>query len=315
MTMTTKITIISGFLGAGKTTIIKKMLVEKSFGTHPVLVENDYGAIGIDADILSETGIIIKELTAGCICCSSSGSFVQAIDQILTQYHPEHLLIEPSGVGKLSEIQELLRMAEIEPSIEIGGSITVVDAKKFRKYEAQVFEYLGDQISHADIVVLNKVEGICGEELLYICDRIHEINPHGKIAFFSLNESCAHIVDDLLNIAHSRTSYPRVDCNQLHCTHEHGHHHGETAFEHWSQEVTSNISAEGISDIFNYFDNAGDYGTIYRAKGIIKSDNKALLVDYVPLKGNIVEIDADDNGKIMIIGQNLNKGKLEELFY
>lgn len=166
-----KISIISGFLGSGKTTFIKKLLEEKYFGSAPVLIENDYGYLGIDSLVMENSGVQVREMNSGCICCSLIGNFVLALEELIRQQNPEHIIIEPSGVGKLSEILEALD--DLEVPFEKHLILTIVDAKRFYYNNQYVSEYFWDQITNADAVILSKTRRMSGKELSALCSAIH----------------------------------------------------------------------------------------------------------------------------------------------
>jgi G3E family GTPase len=305
--MAVRVTVISGFLGSGKTTFIKKLLESDVFLNKPILLENDYGEVNIDAFLLEKTGITINTVNAGCICCSASGNFIDAILSIVKEYPDSDLIIEPSGIGKLSDILELLHSSQIpEKSIKFQGSITLVDVTKFRTYESLVPDYLWDQINHAQIILLNKHENIDYEELIYICDKIYEINPDRKLKIHTMNENPSIIYRYLENCDFT-------DHMHSHCYHEHGSHKDDI-FEYWNGEIPHELSSSEIVEIFDRLDNYPEYGTIYRVKGVASSNQTSFLFDYVPSYGNIIEISPVESGKVTVIGIQLNKIELSNLF-
>ncbi|MBO4288914.1 MAG: hypothetical protein J5865_02285, partial [Lachnospiraceae bacterium] len=155
----TKVNVISGFLGAGKTTFIKELLEKVFKGKQIVLIENEFGEIGIDSGFLREAGIQITEMNSGCICCSLVGDFTVALGQVVEQFHPERILIEPSGVGKLSDVEKAVSSVSAK-GIELDTGITVVDAKKAKKYRKNFGEFFEDQVKYADTIVLSRTSDI-----------------------------------------------------------------------------------------------------------------------------------------------------------
>ena len=155
----TKITIFSGFLGAGKTTLIKKLIKEGYNGEKLVLIENEFGQIGIDGGFLKDAGIEITEMNSGCICCSLVGDFGKALVQVLEEYKPDRIIIEPSGVGKLSDVIAAVRKIDSH-DVELDGFTTVVDAKKCRMYQKNFGEFFNNQIEHASCVILSHTAGL-----------------------------------------------------------------------------------------------------------------------------------------------------------
>ena len=160
----TKIDIFSGFLGAGKTTLIKKLLKEVYAGQKIVLIENEFGEIGIDGGFLQEAGIQITEMNSGCICCSLVGDFGEALKKVMEEYHPDRILIEPSGVGKLSDVAQAVEKAETE-DMEIGCMVAVADATKCKIYMKNFGEFFNNQVEHASSIILSHTKGMDEEKL------------------------------------------------------------------------------------------------------------------------------------------------------
>ena len=166
----TKIDIISGFLGAGKTTFIKKMLEEVFSGEKVVLVENEYGEVGIDGGFLKDAGIEIKELNSGCICCSLVGDFNRSLNEVIETYHPDRILIEPSGVGKLSDVMSSVKDMEKDHDVKLNALVTVVNAMKASKQMKAFGEFFNNQIANATTIVLSRTQN-AKEEKLELCEK------------------------------------------------------------------------------------------------------------------------------------------------
>ncbi|MCR5278443.1 MAG: GTP-binding protein, partial [Lachnospiraceae bacterium] len=177
----TKIDIVSGFLGAGKTTLIKKLLSEALKGTKVVLIENEFGEIGVDGGFLKEAGIEIKEMNSGCICCSLVGDFKTSLIEVIEKYSPERILIEPSGVGKLSDVQKAVINASEQAGVEPGSSVAVVDATKCKIYMKNFGEFFINQIEYAGTIVLSRTQQMDEEKLQKVVEMIREHNPKAKI--------------------------------------------------------------------------------------------------------------------------------------
>ena len=171
----TKIDIVSGFLGAGKTTLIKKLIREAYAGEQLVLIENEFGEIGIDGGFLQDAGIQITEMNAGCICCSLVGDFTKALTQVLEQFHPDRILIEPSGVGKLSDV--IRAVQGIGQALSLNSATTVVDAMKCRMYMKNFGEFFDDQVSHAGCIVLSRTANMSLEKLEACTALLRQHNP------------------------------------------------------------------------------------------------------------------------------------------
>ena len=174
-----KVDIFSGFLGAGKTTLIRK-LIKEAYNEKLVLIENEFGEIGIDGGFLKDTGVQINEMNSGCICCTLVGDFKTALRQVIDQYQPERILIEPSGVGKLSDVIIAVQDAGID-DVELNGFTTVVDAKLCKMYMANFGEFYENQVEHASSVILSHTKGLSEAKIKECVDIIREHNDHASI--------------------------------------------------------------------------------------------------------------------------------------
>ena len=218
----TKVDIFSGFLGAGKTTLIKKLIAEAYRGQKLVLIENEFGDIGIDGGFMAEAGIQVNELNSGCICCSLVGDFKEALEKVLETYHPDRILIEPSGVGKLSDI--LAAVARVE-GLEVNSATTVADANKCRMYAKNFGEFYDDQIKHAGAIVLSRTGGIDGEKLNAAVALLRERNGEAVIITTPWDAlEGAQILEAI-----ERTDTLEKELKELsehhHDEYEHHHHH------------------------------------------------------------------------------------------
>ena len=176
----TKIDIISGFLGAGKTTLIKKLIAEAFQSEKLVLIENEFGEIGIDGGFLKDAGIQITEMNSGCICCSLVGDFGAALKEVLTQFHPDRILIEPSGVGKLSDVIRAVQGVQAEVPVELNSLVTVVDATKCKLYMKNFGEFFNNQVESANTIILSRTQKAAQEKLELAVSMLREHN--GKAA-------------------------------------------------------------------------------------------------------------------------------------
>ena len=176
----TKIDIVSGFLGAGKTTLIKKLIAEGYTGEKLVLIENEFGEIGIDGGFLKDAGVTVNEMNSGCICCSLTGDFREALRMVIAQYAPDRVIIEPSGVGKLSEIVAAVQTAELE-GVELGGLTTVVDAGRAKMYMKNFGEFFDNQVQSANCIVLSRTGGMSQEKIAQAEALLREKNPDAVI--------------------------------------------------------------------------------------------------------------------------------------
>ena len=229
----TKITIFSGFLGAGKTTLIKKLIADGFNGEQLVLIENEFGEIGIDGGFLQDAGVVINEMNSGCICCSLVGDFGQALKQVLDQYHPDRILIEPSGVGKLSDVIRAVQDLGME-DVVLDGFTTVVDAKKCRIYQKNFGEFFNNQITYASCVILSHTAGLSQEKLDDAVARIRALNDKATVVTTEWDElSGAAIVeamtrkntldDELAELLAEAQKQSEKDEDE----HHHHHHHDD----------------------------------------------------------------------------------------
>ncbi|MBR3861959.1 MAG: GTP-binding protein [Oscillospiraceae bacterium] len=218
--MTTKVDIFSGFLGAGKTTLIKKLIAEAYQGQQLVLIENEFGEIGIDGGFMAEAGIRVNELNSGCICCSLVGDFAQALQQVVEQYHPDRILIEPSGVGKLSDI---LRAVQGVEGMEVNSATVVCDAAKCRMYIKNFGEFYDDQVRHAGTIVLSRTGGLGEDKLQTAIALLRERNPGAVIITTPWSQLSGQQLLDA--IEHSDTLEQALKALEQQQKHHHHHHH------------------------------------------------------------------------------------------
>ncbi|MBP3891436.1 MAG: GTP-binding protein [Solobacterium sp.] len=215
----TKVNVISGFLGAGKTTLIQKLLKDVFAGKQVVLVENEFGAIGIDGGFLQETGIEIAEINAGCICCTLKGDFEGALKTLNETYHPDHIIIEPSGVGKLSDILRAIQSVE---GLELDSYSTVVDGARCKIYHKNFKEFFDDQIATANCVILSKTQELSEEKLQEDLDIIRELNPNARIITTPWDELSGQAIFDAM--VGATDGFPELEDDHDH-EHEHEHEH------------------------------------------------------------------------------------------
>ena len=226
----TKIDVVSGFLGAGKTTLIQKLIKDVFAGKNVVLVENEFGEIGIDGGFLQEAGIEVTEINSGCICCTLQGDFQEALKMVVEQYHPDHIVIEPSGVGKLSDILKIIKSVD---GLELNSYSTVVDAKRCQIYHKNFKEFFDDQISTAACVILSRTQMVDENVLQADVDIIRELNPEARIITTPWDELTGTAMMEAME--GSSSGFPE-DLGELEDEdedeHEHHHHDDEEEHEH-----------------------------------------------------------------------------------
>ena len=349
----TVIDIFSGFLGAGKTTLIKKLIAEAFRGQKLVLIENEFGEIGIDGAFLREAGgqadLEITEMNSGCICCSLVGDFASALDLALDRFHPDRVLIEPSGVGKLSDVAAAvagLKRDDVKP----GACITVADALRCKMYARNFGEFYTDQIASADLVVLSRTQGLSGEKLDAAIAVLRGIKPEVSLVttpwdllsgeqIYAAADDRGHWAEALLEEEHHHHHDDDDDDDDEHeehghhheHEHEHEHHHhdhdhahhhhhegehdADEVFQSWGRETPRRYSAEELESILDALEDEERFGPVLRAKGIVPDPEGGWLeFDYVPGEKQLRKGSPEVTGRICVIGAGLKEAALGELF-
>ena len=222
----TKIDIVSGFLGAGKTTLIKKLLKEVLAGTKVVLIENEFGEIGVDGGFLKDAGIEIKEMNSGCICCSLVGDFGTSLKEVLTTYEPERILIEPSGVGKLSDVMKAVQGVKTEVEVQLNSAVAVVDASKCKMYIKNFGEFFINQIEHAGTIILSRTDKMSEEKVKKCVEMIREHNAKASIITTPWDQLEGKDILDAIEGAKDLEAELMREVMEEH-DHHHHHEHGE----------------------------------------------------------------------------------------
>ena len=348
----TKIDIISGFLGAGKTTFIKKMIDEVFAGEQIVLIENEFGEVGIDGGFLKDAGIQITEMNSGCICCSLVGDFGRNLHEVIDKYHPDRILIEPSGVGKLSDVMKSVIDIEKEEDVKLNGLITVVNALKASKQMKAFGEFFNNQIEYATTVVLSRTQNATPEQLEFCVKQIQELNPKAAVITTPWDsikgEQILKVVEgqDSLEMKvlaeeqhrrdeeeHEHEHHHDHDHEEHGHHHEHGegctcgchghdhdhehhhHHHADEVFTSWGKETPHKYTREKVEDILKTLCETDDYGTILRAKGMVEDVNGSwIYFDMVPGEYELRDGEPDYTGRLCVIGTDIDEHRLEELF-
>lgn len=233
----TKIDIISGFLGAGKTTFIKKMIDEAFKGEQIVLIENEFGEVGIDGGFLKDAGIQITEMNSGCICCSLVGDFGKNLNEVITKYHPDRILIEPSGVGKLSDVMKSVIDIEKEQDVKLNALVTVVNALKASKQMKAFGEFFNNQIEYATTVILSRSQNATPEQLEFCVKKIQTLNPNAAIITTDWaaigGEQILKVMEGQDNLEMKVLAEARHAQDEEEHEHEHHHHdHDHEEHEH-----------------------------------------------------------------------------------
>lgn len=326
----TKIDIVSGFLGAGKTTLIKKLLKEALADTKTVLIENEFGEIGIDGGFLKEAGIEIKEMNSGCICCSLVGDFGTSLREVMKTYSPDRILIEPSGVGKLSDVMKAVQNVIDERDVVLNSAVAVVDASKCRMYIKNFGEFFVNQIAHAGTIILSRTGNISEDRLNTCISLIREHNAKATIITTPWDELDGRDILDTIEGAKDLEAELMAEImarhdgeEHEHHHHDHGgeehehhhHHHADEIFTSWGMESPAAYNKEEIEAILEALSREETYGIVLRAKGMVPSENgRWLYFDYVPGESSVRDGKPDVTGKFCVIGSKLNEEALKALF-
>ena len=325
-----KIDIISGFLGAGKTTLIKKLLKEALAGEKVVLLENEFGDVGIDGGFMKEAGINVTEMNSGCICCSLVGDFSKSLQKIIADFNPERILIEPSGVGKLSDVVKAVQDID---GLTVNCCTTVADASKCKMYSKNFGEFYNNQLESATAIVLSRTGDIQPEKLDKAMEIIREKNPAAPVVTTDWN-----VLDgkDILAVMEGAPrelldsnvcpvcghEHAHEHCNHehhhehghCHHAHEHGHHHADDVFMSIGIETARALDKEKIQAQLEALED-NSCGTILRAKGILQHiDGNWFEFDYVPGEFTLRSGNPDYTGRIVFIGTDLNEKDIRERF-
>ncbi|MDU1307941.1 MAG: GTP-binding protein [Clostridium perfringens] len=306
-----KVDIISGFLGAGKTTLIKKLLDTLVKDEKVAIVENEYGEVGIDGYLLKDRRIEVKEINSGCICCTIKGDFKQNILDIISNYRPDRIIIEPSGVANFSQVLESIKEAHIE-GLRINMKITMVDAQNVHMYMKNFGDFYRSQLVNANTIILTRVEKLSDNEITHVCNEIKTINNKANIITTELSKlsperiiqvsekKVENLIENINIKKPKRIGLRRVSAPEF--------------FENWGVETPKTFEYSELVKILNEFQN-NKHGEVLRAKGIIKSkDDKWFKFDFVPNDISIVNYKSDYTGRVCVIGRNLNKDSIDKLF-
>ncbi len=336
----TEITIISGFLGAGKTTLIKKLLKEAFQGEKIVLIENEFGEIGIDGGFLKDAGIQVNEMNSGCICCSLVGDFGTALKEVLDTYGPDRILIEPSGVGKLSDVVKAVENVAGSTDVHIDSSIVVVDGKKCKMYMKNFGEFFNNQVEHAGTIVISRTQSMTDEKLEECAALLRDHNGHAAMittpwdeldgkqilaamhhAELEMEEHDRHRHDGECEHGHHHHEHDENCTCGCHDHHHHhhdheGHHHADEVFTSWGVETAHKYTAEELQQILEELSGSEKYGIILRAKGIVPdTDGNWMQFDFVPEEYEVRNGSPDYTGRLCVIGSKLDEDALKELFH
>ena len=341
----TKIDIFSGFLGAGKTTLIRKLIQEAYKGEKLVLIENEFGDIAIDGGFLQDAGIEITEMNSGCICCTLVGDFTKALKKVIADYAPDRILIEPSGVGKLSDVAAAVERVE---DAKIGSKVTVVDAGKAKMYARNFGEFFNDQVASADLIVMSRTDTAGEKKILEATELLKGMNPDaglittpwaeldGAQILAAMQENGLRAEMEELKHEHEHEHEhhhhhhhedgeecddPECECHHHHDDddehghHHHHHHHADEIFGSWGMETPKKFSEAELREKLSKLQDEEKYGAVLRAKGIVSaSDGDWIYFDYVPGETDIRRGAPAVTGRFCVIGAKIKEDALKELF-
>ncbi|MEG0805525.1 MAG: GTP-binding protein [Lachnospiraceae bacterium] len=346
----TKIDIVSGFLGAGKTTLIKKMIDEVFQGEKIVLIENEFGEVGIDGGFLKDAGIEISEMNSGCICCSLVGDFGKNLKEVLTKFHPDRILVEPSGVGKLSDVMKSVLEVSQEAEVTLNALVTVVNAKKALKQMKAFGEFFNNQVENASTIVLSRTQDLEEQKLEECVLALQEKNPNASIITTPWENITGTAILAAIEKEHSLIDSIKMEvgesahgcCGHHHDheeEHEHGccghhdheeehehsccghhdhdhHHHADEVFVSWGIETPHKFEKSVIEKALDTLCNSEKYeSTILRAKGMVPCvDGSWIYFDLVPGDYELRTGEADYTGRLVVIGTNVCEDTMKELF-
>lgn len=325
-----KVDVISGFLGAGKTTLIKKLFSARMGKERIALIENEFGEIGIDGSFLKESGVKIKEINSGCICCSLVGNFEKSLKEMIDVYKPDRIIIEPSGVGKLSDIVAAITNTGLD--LKINVLCTVVDGGKCKMYLKNFGEFYIDQVSEANVIVVSKSDKLSEEKTAAAVELLKQYNDKATFITTPLElldgetllknlEGNASLMDELIeelnrkHAEHHRHHHHGEECDDPECECHHHGHHADEVFASWGTETPVSYTKAELNGILQALCGSS-YGMILRAKGIVKGADFDgwYHFDLVAGEYEIREGAADVTGKLCVIGSGIDKEAIEKLF-
>lgn len=313
--MKVQIDIFSGFLGAGKTMLIKKLLNEKAYEKDTVIIENEFGEVSIDGEVLKESSIEIKEINSGCICCQVSGDFGNAVLEVINKYDPSNIIIEPSGVAKLSEILNILNEKEIKNKTEIRNIITLIDIRNYDRYISNFKEFYENQIRNADKIILSRSQLVDDKIIDKTINSLQKLNSKAEIICKSWNKiKTQEILKANSDNRKKEVAFTKSKVKNI-LMRENTNYDAKDVFESYPINIIECISIKEIEKKFEFIANSKSFGNVIRAKGILKDVNgEYYQFDYVPNEFRSRKIMWSNKKVVSIIGSKLNRKELLELF-
>lgn len=315
--MSVKVEIFSGFLGAGKTQLIKKLIEEGYYKENIAIIENEFGEVSIDGAILKRTNTLVKEINAGCICCQVTGDFKESIIDVVENCNVDRLLVEPTGVAKLSDIKKVFNEQELKDIAVVEKAVTVVDSEKFNLYLANFKSFFVNQIKNADIIILSRTQNISSDEVKRLQGEINKINSNAIIISKDWKKIKAEelvpkkFLTKEVEEKKDRLSFRKGNSNNNSIIKE---KNDENKFESFALKIDRNVSKEELLSKFNFIRNSFEFGEIIRAKGIVNTKNGKEQFDYTLSEINMEKIAYRGETVISFIGTNLDKDKIKKFF-
>lgn len=312
--MKVKVDVFSGFLGAGKTRLIKKLIEENYYNEQIAIIENEFGEVSIDGEILRKTNTRVTEINSGCICCQVSGDFKKSLLEVVESYKVDRLIIEPTGVAKLTDLKKTFEEKEFLDVFEVDKLITLVDCEKFNLYLKNFKNFYVDQIRAANLIILSRVQNISNDDLLQVKNEIKKINNN------------LFIIDKIWDNANSKylMEYDKKNVIMQNKSNSKGIFKANKAaklvkedasnFQTFAVTMDRSMSKEELINKFKFISNNDTYGQIIRAKGIVNINNKMGQFDFTLNEFSIEEINYSGKGVISFIGMNLNKQEISKFF-
>ena len=315
--MSVKVEIFSGFLGAGKTQLIKKLIEEGYYKEKIAIIENEFGEVSIDGAVLKRTNTLVKEINSGCICCQVTGDFKESILDVVENCNVDRLLVEPTGVAKLSDIKKVFAEKELKGIAEVEKAITVVDAEKFDLYLNNFKSFFINQIKNADIIILSRTQNISNEEVRRLEIEINKLNSRAIIMGRQWDNTKSEelipkvfLSNDKVNVK-EKVNFRKGNLNNGNIKKEKSE---DNLFESFALKIDRDVSREELVSKFNFIKNSFEFGEIIRAKGIVNTKNGKEQFDYTLSEINMKKIAYRGETVISFIGTNLNKDKIKKFF-
>lgn len=315
--MSVKVEIFSGFLGAGKTQLIKKLIEEGYYKERIAIIENEFGEVSIDGAILKRTNTLVKEINAGCICCQVTGDFKESIIDVVENCNVDRLLVEPTGVAKLSDIKKVFTDKELKDIAEVEKAITVVDAEKFDLYLTNFKSFFINQIKNADIIILSRTQNVTNEEVRRLQEEISKLNSNAIIMGRQWTNTKSEELLPKMFVTREKgeikekISFRKANSNLGNVKSE---KNDESSFESFALKIDRYVSKEELLSKFNFIKNSFEFGEIIRAKGIVNTKNGKEQFDYTLSEINMQKIAYRGETVISFIGTNLNRDKIKKFF-